>query len=135
MTDNVNNHLDRVTDKLATVSQLISCGFLKQKGNKICGNLIVETVYDDEASMIVIEKGMAGQDFPLHVHVNCMQLLICVHGKFSVRIPNENIIRVLRPKSVFTVGENQAHSVHCLEDNSKLIGVVIPAEPAYRTEG
>lgn len=135
MTESINNHLDRISDKLATVSQLIECGFLKKKGNKVCGKLIVEIIYDDEASMIVIEQGMAGQDFPIHIHKNCIQLLICIRGKFLINVPNDNIVRVLHPRDVFTVSENKAHSVHCLDNHSKLIGVVIPSDPAYNMVG
>ena len=131
MTD-LNNKLDHVSDMLATVEQLIKCGKLKKQRNKICGDLIVETVYDDEASMIVIEKGMSGQTFPAHFHRDCIQFLVCVRGRFMINVPNDNIMRVLKPKDCFTVPENKVHSVHCLENGSKLIGVVIPAEPAYR---
>jgi mannose-6-phosphate isomerase-like protein (cupin superfamily) len=135
MTD-LNKKLDHVSDMLATVSQLIASGLLKRNRNKIAApdskKLVVETIYDDEASMIVIEQGMKGMDFPLHLHDGCVQFLICVRGRFTINVPSDNIIRVLRPKDCFTVPENKLHSVHCLENGSKLIGVVIPAEPAYR---
>ena len=132
MTENIQNQLNRTSDVLATVAQLIASGKLQRDKNKILGQLIVETVYDDEASMIVIECGMAGQSFPSHIHDKCIQYLICVRGRFSVNVPQDNIVRVIQAKECFTVGENVAHSVHCLEDNSKLIGIVIPVEPAYR---
>lgn len=128
--------MNHISDMLATVEQLIQSGKLKRNHNKIIpledGKLIVETVYDDDASMVVIEKGMAGQDFPLHIHKDCIQFLICVKGKFSINLPEDNLIRVIRPKDCFTVSESCPHSVHCLENDSKLIGVVIPAEPMYR---
>lgn len=131
MTD-LNIKLDHVSDILATVNQLIARGKLKKQKNKLIGDLVVETIYDDEASMIVIEKGMAGQDFPMHFHDGCVQFLICVRGRFTINVPDDHILRLLKPKDCFTVEANKLHSVHCLEDGSKLIGVVIPAEPAYR---
>jgi len=133
MTD-LNKQMDRVSDMLATVSQLIECGRLKKDKNKVLGDLIVETIYDDECSMVVIERGMKGQTFPLHIHVGCVQYLVCVKGKFSINIPSDGIFKVLKPSECFAVGSSIAHSVHCLEDGSKLIGVVIPPEPAYRME-
>lgn len=132
MTDRINKQMDRVTDLLSTVTQLIECGSLKRHGNKVCGQLVVETIYDDEASMVVIEHGMKGQDFPLHIHSKCIQFLICVKGKFAINVPGDAIMQVITSKKCFTVSESVPHSVHCLEDDSKLIGVVVPAEPAYR---
>lgn len=139
MTD-LNKRLDRITDDLATVEQLFKAGKLKRQGSKITAanvpmeQLVVETVYDDEASMVVIEHGQKGAWFPLHLHKNCIQFLICVRGKFAIRVPSDDILRVIKPKDCFKVDENSAHSVHCLEDDSKLIGVVVPAEPMYRTK-
>ena len=128
----LNDRMDRISDTLLTLEQLIASGKLKCIKNKIVGELIVETVYDDEASMVVIEQGKKGQMFPLHTHVGCIQFLICVRGKFSIKVPLDNIARIIKAKDCFTVPADMAHSVHCLEDGSKLIGVVIPAEPMYR---
>ena len=130
----LNDRMDMISEKLLCLEQLIRCGVLKKLRNKVCGDLTVETIYDDETSVVVIEKGLKGQSFPQHIHKGCIQFLICVKGKFSVDVPSENLTRILKTKGCFTVGESVPHSVHCLEDNSKLIGVVIPTEPMYRTK-
>lgn len=134
MTEHLTKHMDKVSDMLLTVEQLICSGALASHKNKVCGQLIVETVYDDEASMVVIEHGKRGEVFPLHCHKGCVQFLICVKGRFSVHVPSDDIIRILKPNACFVVEESKMHSVHCLEDNSKLVGVVIPPDPSYRTK-
>lgn len=124
--------LDRASDMLYTVEQLIKLGSLKRKGNVISSPLNVETVYDKDASVVVIEQGNKGDVFPTHKHEGAVQFLICIQGRFSINFEGTTIVRILNAKECASVPENQAHSVHCLENGSKLIGVVIPIDPAYR---
>ena len=42
----LNDRMDRLSDTLLSLEQLIRCGKLKKHQNKVCGDLIVETVIE-----------------------------------------------------------------------------------------
>jgi len=134
--DKINITSDRVNLQLTRVKDLLDLGLLKYSSDGIFDNkelnLTTEVIYDDGASITITNGKKEGAIYPKHRHVTSIQYVICVAGKFAVEIfETKKIIRIVDIGECVSIPPNVEHEIITLMENSKMVSICIPQEPAY----
>ena len=132
-----NKRLDNVHLRLAGISSLLGLALEQvtplDRGAYIDGNIGVDivTVFQTEESTILygIWK-KANSCYPDHFHGESLEYLIVDKGRFTVKTAFG--FRVLSKGDCMSLPIGVGHSVTSLEDDSRLMAICIPPEPAYK---
>ena len=95
---------------------------------------IVETLYDKEANVALVEFPEEGTYFPDHDHGNSVEYVLMIEGKIGVEFEGSGY-RVAKSKECVSIDSNQLHSVQILEANTKFLIVCIPKDDAISQLG
>ena len=128
--------LNGLKDRQGTIGDLIKLGQVLVKVNgrrrlEMENNISVNTVFESaEASVTLASCPDEGSNYPLHCHSGIVEYLICLNGSFGITLPH-NGYRILKETECAKIPANVMHSTISLESNSNLLGICLPAEPAY----
>jgi len=133
---NVKDTLMQLSEKQQTVSDLIDLGkiLVKENGKRrlhIEDIIDIHTVYDNKHTSITTALfKKEGAKYPSHCHKGIVEYLICLKGSFGILLPY-NGYRILKERECSKIPADINHSVISLEKDSEILGVCLPAEPAY----
>jgi len=124
--------LDKATENLRTVSNLIKAGEIRMKNNalEMDAGIIFKTIYGDKATVTIAEYPKQGGRTPAHCHKASKEFLICITGQISVTFGKN--YRVLKPGDCISLDKSIHHSCTALEDNSRLIAICVPEDEDYK---
>jgi len=127
---------DKVNSQLTRVQDLLDLGLLKYSAIGVLDNQEenskTEIIYDEDVSIGITTGDKEGAVYPKHRHINSVQYLICVEGKFAIEIfETKKIIRIIDIGECVSIPLNVEHEIVTLVEKSKLVSVCVPQEPAY----
>jgi quercetin dioxygenase-like cupin family protein len=127
---------EKVNHQLTRVKDLLDLGVLKYASMGVLDNQEssskTEIIYDEGVSIGVTVGDKEGAVYPRHRHVNSVQYLICVEGKFAIEIfETKKIIRIIEMGECVSVPPDIEHEIITLVEKSKLVSVCVPQEPSY----
>jgi quercetin dioxygenase-like cupin family protein len=133
---NVKDKLIELSDKQQTISDLIDLGeiLIKENGSRklhIQNTIEIQTVF--KAKIVSITSAYFkenGAQYPVHYHKGIIEYLLCLKGSFGITLPH-NGYRILKERECAKIPADIMHAAISLEDNSELLGICLPAEPAY----
>ena len=130
--------LQDLNDRQKTISELINLGQILVKTNgckrlALENDISIDTIYDTkDVSISIASCPTSGDTYPEHCHVGIVEYLICLKGSFGVTL-SHNGYRIVKEQECAKIPANILHSVISLEPNSDLMGICLPAEPAYKS--
>ena len=128
--------LKSLNDRQQTVSDLINLGQVLVKVNgkrrlELKNNINTSTVFESEKCSVTIAYCPDdGSEYPIHCHDGIIEYLICLKGSFGITLPH-NGYRILKEQECAKIPADVMHSSISLEQNSELMGICLPKEPAY----
>ena len=132
----IKEFLNGLQDRQDTIGDLINLGQVLVKVNgrrrlETENKIKVETVFEsEEVSVTVASFEEEGAEYPVHCHDGIIEYLICLSGSFGVTLPHSGY-RIIKEKECAKIPANIMHSAVSLEPNSEILGICLPAEPAY----
>jgi len=130
--DKVNDKLDLINEKNLDIAKVMKAYEVKRGIGtfELNGEVIIENLFEGTASISVAKTSKIGGRYPDHKHVNSIQYLICTVGSFAVSFASN--YRIIKSRDCVSIPENTIHAVTALEDDSELISICVPEEPAYK---
>ena len=133
---NITETLNGLKEKQQTISDLIDLGLVLVKKNgkrklHFEKQIDVDTVFNTPAVSITIATFHdEGIKYPYHCHEGIVEYLIVLKGSFGIILPH-NGYRIITEKECAHIPANIMHSCVSLTPNAQLMGICLPAEPAY----
>jgi len=128
----VEKAVNRLKKRQITIDKLLDSEEIHLKGKN--GNLTwkLDVMYQRKDCSLGFasckQSGGIGT-FPMHVHKDSAEYLICVRGSvlFSME---DGIQRILNEGDCASIPPNREHSTKALDDDTKLVYVCVPHDPA-----
>jgi quercetin dioxygenase-like cupin family protein len=131
--DKINIDLDKVYQTSLNISKVFAANELRKLNGggviELDKQVVLKTIWKENCSITWGKWEKAGAKFTEHLHEDSIEYLICISGSFSVSFGK--YIRILKIGECVSLPKKAAHSVTALEDNSQMMGICVPEEPAY----
>jgi len=91
----------------------------------------LDTIFSNGSTITIASYPKMGSNTPTHSHKEIVEYLICTKGSVSVTFNGG--YRILKVRECASIPEGCPHSTTALENNSEMIAICVPAEPAYKS--
>ena len=133
----VETMINQIKSRQATIDDLLNKGAIIPKNNTSLDSgemWILDTIYQEHHCTIGFAscKDINGV-FPEHIHLDVVEYLICLEGKFAERFGKEGEygVQILNVGDIVTIPADTVHSSKALVENTKLAFICVPADLAF----
>lgn len=124
--------IDSIREAQATIDTLLASKSVVVDGGKSVDTWSIEELYaQEDCNLGFAYSDIGGRThFPMHVHADSIEYLICVRGRLLLNIENK-VTRVMNVGDCASIPVGVTHNTTPLEPYSKLVYVCIPPDITF----